>query len=333
MKKRILYKFLLLITAFVLMGTACSSGTSATTTETAGNTQQQYEYNVGASATSGQSYRWVVPMCEIVNKYSEFVTLNPITTTGSTENVNLMVSGEAELGVGPAATVDNAINGRVDWEGKPVSGIEYIYYMNPDYLNIYLPANSPVTCLADLKGKTISIGETGAGVYTNTLAALTAMGYSLDDFKLENLNWTDTCAAITEGWVDGMVGYGSPLVSAVSEMQASPTGLKMVGLTEEEVEMACAANPVFKARTLTNSYEGIPPLRTFGGSTALFGRDDIPDEVTYEIAKIINEHVDELAEAFPMGAESTIENSVDAVTIVPTAGGTLQYMREQGLNQ
>lgn len=327
MRQRRFCILLSLVMVFVLMGTACSSGT----TSTSAPNKTTYDYNIGASATSGMSYRWVVPMCEVVNKYSDLVTLNPITTTGSTENVNLILSGEAELGVGPASTVYNAVNGLVDWKGKPAKGIEYVYFMFPDYFNIFLPEKSPVNSLSDLKGRTISLGETGSGGYTNNVAALTALGYSLSDFKVVNISLADSPAAIAEGWLEGLIYYGSPNMTAIAEMQVSPTGLKMIELTEEEVRKACAANPIFVPRTLTKSYPGIPPLRTFGGSTAVFGREDIPDEVTYEIAKVINEHVDEIAEVFDYAKESTIENCVGAVTIVPTAGGTLQYMREKGL--
>jgi TRAP transporter TAXI family solute receptor len=325
MKKRTLCTLLSLSMLF-----AMPAAGSAASVEARG-AQQKYEYNVGASAISGQTYRWVVPVCEIVNRYSDFVTLHPITTTSSTENVNLIVNGEAEFGVGPEATVYNAINGLADWEGAPVSGIEFVYFIFPNYFNIYLPAKSTVKTLADLKGKTISIGETGTGNYTNTLVSMNAMGYSLDDFRLENLNIPDTCAAITEGWVDAMLMYGSPQSSAISEMQAGPSGLKMVALTDEEIAAACAANPLFQPRTLTDAYEGIPPLKTFGGTTALFGRADVPAEVTHEIARLINENVAELTRVFPLGRESTVKNCVGAVTVVPTAKGTLQYMREQGL--
>ena len=321
MKKSILTTILCLSGVIALLGTVCSEAAA----------QQKYDLNVGASATSGMSYRWVVPMCEIVNKYSDFVTLHPITTTGSTENVNLIVNGEAEIGVGPASTVSNAINGRVDWEGKPVTGIEYIYYMFPDYFNVYLPANSPVNSMEDLKGKTISIGETGSGGYTNSLASLNAMGYSLSDFNVLNISLADGCEAITEGWLDCMIYYGSPLNSSVLAMQASPVGLKMIEMTEDEVAKAIAADPVFRPRTIVDSYEGIPPLRSFGGSTAVFGREDIPDEVTYEIVRIIDEHLDELIAALPSANISTLENTVDAVTIVPMAGGTAKYLREKGL--
>ena len=105
---------------------------------------ETYEYNVGASVTTGQSYRWVVPMCELVNKYSDIVTLNPIPTSGSTENVNMILSGDCAFGVGPVSTVYNAINGKEDWEGNPATGIEFTYAYMGDYFNIYLyPPHAP----------------------------------------------------------------------------------------------------------------------------------------------------------------------------------------------
>lgn len=352
-EKRFMVRSVMLGTVLMAtLFTGCASGGSGdaggsgnSDTETGKDTSEEskegesngggetYTYNVGASATSGQSYRWAVPVCELVNKYSDFVTLNPITTTGSTENVNLIVSGEAPLGVGPASTVYNAINGTADWEGNPVTGIEFVYAYMPDYFYVALPENSSVETLADLKGMTVSIGETGSGNYTNAAAALEAMGYSLDDFKLENLSYTDSASAIAEGWLDGYILYGSATTSAFSEMQAGPTGLKVVAVTEDEIETACVNNPVFIPRVMEKSYPGIDPINTYGGTTALFAREDVPDEVTYEIAKIINEHVDELAEAFDLAEFSAIENSVDSVSIVPTAGGTEQYMKELGLIQ
>lgn len=306
----------------MVMMAGCSGGAA---------NQKQYVYNVGASTTAGQSYRWVVPMCDLVNQYSELVTLNPITTTGSTENINLMVNGEAPIGISPANTVDNAIKGMNDWEGSPVSGLEYVYFMYPDYFYIILPEKSPVNSMSDLVGKTVSIGETGTGLYTGGLTALQALGYSLDDFDVENLNITDGCSAISEGWVDAFIYYSSPNSSAVAEMAAGPSGLKILGLSDEEIQTACAANPIFMPRIMEESYEGIGPVSTFGGSTALFASEDVPDEVTYEIARIVNEHVDEMIELFDYGEYSAIEYGVDAVSIVPMADGTQQYMRELGL--
>ena len=348
MKKRIMALSLTVCMAMALVACGNSGSSTAQTTaqaeaateaaeeagdsaEAAGQHDQQYDYNVAASVTTGQSYRWVVPMCELVNKYSDFVTLNPVPTSGSTENVNLILSGECAFGVGPVSTVYNAVNGLADWEGNPASGIEFTYAYMGDYFNVYLPENSSVETLADLKGMSVAIGEVGTGSYTNGKSALEAMGYSLDDFKMEDLSMGNGASAMAEGWLDGLLIYGSATNATISEMQAGPTGLKMVSLTDQEIKDACANNPIFKEKDLVEPYPGIGTIHTFGGVTAMFNRDDVPEEVTYEIAKIINEHIDELSEAFERGEESAIENSVGVVSIIPTAAGTEKYMKELGL--
>ncbi len=313
-----------------------AAGTEAAETEapeTEAAVQQKYEYNVGASNPSGQSYRWVVPVCELVNKYSDFVTLNPITTTGSVENVNLLYSGEAPLGIGPVNTVNLAINGLGDWEGNALdaSQIRFVYAYMPDGFYVAVPENSDIETVADLKGKTLGFGEVGSGTYTGTITALKALGYTEEDFDIQNVSMADGCTGVAEGWIDAVPSYGSYTISAISEMQAGPAGLKIIAPTEEEIEMALAANPIYSRKTVESAYPGIDTFETFGGTTALFCRADVPDEVTYEIAKIINEHLDELTLSFELGAYSAIENSVDAVSIVETAGGTLEYMKDLGL--
>lgn len=327
MKRRISAILMIMMLALSTMLTGCGSNGETT----GGDTGNKYEYNVGASATSGALYRWVVPMTELVNKYSDVVRLNPITTTGTTENVNLMVSGEAPIGTASASTCYNAVNGLVDWDGKPVTGLNFVYSLFPDYFVVFLPANSDVNTLDDLKKKTISIGEVGSGGYTNNVAALTAMGYSLDEFKLENISLADSVSAIAEGWLDGIIYYGAKRTSAMTEMQASPTGLKMIELTEEQVRTACANNPMYKPQTLTDSYPGIPPLRTFGGSFGLYCREDVPEEVIYEIVRVLEEHHDEMVEVFDFAEDSTLENTVDSIDFMDTHPGTLKYMREVGL--
>ncbi len=314
--------------------TEAAAGETAATVEgsieRSGNT---YEYNVGASAPSGQSYRWVVPMCELVNQYSDFVTLNPVTTTGSVENVNLMVNGEAPLAVGPASTVYLAINGMSDWEGNPVDKdrIKFAYSYMPDYFYIALPADSDINTIEDMKGKTIGFGEAGSGTYTGTMAALNALGFQESDFNIENVSLADAAPGVTEGWIDAIPVYGSATTSAIQEMAAGSAGLKVIGVSAEQIQQAVASNPVYVERTMEKSYEGIEPLETFGGTTALWCNSDVPDEVTYEIARIINEHIDELTLSFEMGEYSAAENSVGVVNIVDMAGGTEAYLKDLGL--
>jgi TRAP transporter TAXI family solute receptor len=179
--------------------------------------------------------------------------------------------------------------------------------------------------------RVVSFGETGSGGYTNNMTAINAMGYSIDQFKTEDLDLADGCAAITEGLLDCMIYYGAVHTSAVEEMRAGPAGLKILELTEEEVATACKNNPIFKPRILENAYPEIPPLRTFGAGFGLYANESIPDEVTYEITKLIDEHLDEMIAVLDLAKESTLENCVDAVSFVPMAGGTQKYLREKGL--
>lgn len=339
MKKKMISALLVMSMAIGLCacgGTADSNADAAKddTSAQSEGVKQTYEYSVGASATSGTTYRWVVPMTELVNKYSDFVTLTPITTTGSVENVNLVLNGDAPIGAGPVSTINQAILGESDWEGNPVDAdaIKFVMSYMPDFFYIAVPEDSDINTLSDMVGKTIAFGEVGSGTYTGTVAALNAMGYSEDDFDIQNISYADAAAGCSEGWIDAVPIYGSAANSTIMEMQTSPVGLKIVGPSAEEIEKACAASDVYIPRTLTGDISyGQEDMATFGGTTGLFCSKDVPDEVCYEIVKIVNEHIDELCLSFELGEFSRIENTVDSCNVIDYSGGTLQYMEELGL--
>lgn len=315
-------------------GTATGDNNASAGAEASSSGGQTYEYSVGASATSGTTYRWVVPMTELVNKYSDTIHLTPVTTSGSVENVNLVLNGEAPIGAGPVSTINQAINGLSDWEGNPVdpSEIKFIMSYMPDFFYVAVPEDSDIDTLADMVGKTIAFGEVGSGTYTGTLAALEAMGYSADDFKVENVSYADACAGCSEGWIDAVPIYGSAANSTVMEMQTSPVGLKIVGPSEDEIKKALATSDVYIERTLTGDISyGQSDIETFGGTTGLFCSKDVPDEVCYEIMKIMNEHIDELKLSFELADFSKAENTVDSCNIIEYSGGTQKYLKELGL--
>lgn len=292
----------------------------------------KYDILFGASSTAGMAYRWVTPLCDLINTYSDTVTASAITTLGSSENINLLASNEVDFGTSTTIVAYSAASGQLDWKEKPVGELAVASYMYADYCYICVPEDSNVESIQDLKGMRVNIGEKGGGVYTGVLQVFNALGIPEEGFlKPYYLSMSEAVSSVIDGTLDAIIIYGSPNNSSISEMQASKSGLKVIGFTPEEIETICSANPVLKATVMQESYSGILPVATVGGDMCLFCRTDLPDEVTYEITRIINEYHEEFVQAMTWAEQSTLENVQSASNeLLPLAGGTAQYIKENG---
>src|SRR5437667_10757250 len=103
-------------------------------------------------------------------------------TPGSIENLRLINSGQIESGFAQADLAGWAYNGdNVFAEGGPQRRLRSIASLFPEAAHLVVLADSPINSLADLKGKTISVGEAGSGSAADAAVLLAAAGFGEDD--------------------------------------------------------------------------------------------------------------------------------------------------------
>lgn len=62
--------------------------------------------------------------------------------------------------------------------------------------------NPDIKTVADLKGKTVSVGDSGSGVYFNALDCLGAYGLTIDDITPTYQSFGDSVEAMQDGKID-----------------------------------------------------------------------------------------------------------------------------------
>ena len=76
--------------------------------------------------------------------------------------------------------------------------------------------NPDIKTVADLKGKTVSVGVQGSGVYFNALDVLTAYGMTLNDIDPKYQNFGDSTESLKDNKIDAaFVVAGAPTNSIV----------------------------------------------------------------------------------------------------------------------
>ena len=125
-------------------------------------------------------------------------------TKASVENLNLLQAGRGELGFALGDSVADGWNGVEDAGFKaPLKKLRAIGGSYPNYIQIVASKESGIKTLADLKGKSLSVGAPKSGTELNARAILKAAGLSYEDMgKVEYLPFAESVELIKNRQLD-----------------------------------------------------------------------------------------------------------------------------------
>lgn len=140
------------------------------------------------------------------------VTVNWVQSLGSNKANEALKAGAIDVGstAGSAALLARS-------NGSPIQTIDV--YSQPNWAAILVPADSKITKVEELKGKSIA-ATLGTDPYFFLLQSLEEAGLSLDDVEVQNLQHADGKAALESGAVDAWSGL-DPLLSTSVDAGAS----------------------------------------------------------------------------------------------------------------
>src|SRR5471030_566404 len=138
--------------------------------------------NVLTGGTSGVYYPLGVAIGKIYSDKIPNVKTQVQATKASVENLILLQQGRGEI----AFTLDDSL--KAAWDGDEEAGfktkmdkLRTIGAIYPNYIQIVATADSGIKTLADLKGKSLSVGAPTSGDDLNSRAILAAAGLSYKD--------------------------------------------------------------------------------------------------------------------------------------------------------
>lgn len=141
-------------------------------------------------------------------KLGPSVTVNWVKSTGSNTANAALKSGAIDVGstAGSAALLAAS-------NGSPIKVIDV--FSQPDWAAILVPTKSPITSVAELKGKSIAVTK-GTDPYFFLIQSLTKAGLSINDVTVTNLQHADGKSAIEAGSVDAWSGLDPLLTTSVA---------------------------------------------------------------------------------------------------------------------
>jgi uncharacterized protein len=258
--------------------------------------------SIATGGTGGVYYPYGGGIAKVLNDSLPGVRASAEVTAASVDNLKLIRDGRADLAFTLADTLADAVAGRGAFEGRPVPAASVaVLYSN--YTQIVTTANAGIESVGDLRGKTVSTGSPGSGTEVIALRVLRAAGLNPDqDLTRQRLGVSESAGALKDGKVSAFFWSGGLPTAAVQDL-AYTTGLKIKLIPSAEHLPALRAqygDLYFPLEIPAGSYPGVDrAIAVVGVSNVLVVNRSMPEELAYDITRVLFEKQHELAAIHP----------------------------------
>ena len=248
---------------------------------------------------------------------------------GSKANIEAMNIGDAQLGFVQSDVMAYAYGGtNLFAEEGAIDSFSTVAALYMEQVQI-VTLDPSIKSVADLAGKTVSVGETGSGVYFNAIDILAAYDLTLDDINPTYQSFGDSTEALQDGKIDAAFVVSGAPTAAVTSLAAT-RDVYLVELDDAHIEKLIAASPYYTKNVIAADAYGLDAdATTVAVGAVIIARDDVSEEDIYNVISGIFNDVDGL------GHDKKSELSLEfaaSVTDVPYHPGAAKYLSENGFD-
>ncbi|MDP3896513.1 MAG: TAXI family TRAP transporter solute-binding subunit [Mesorhizobium sp.] len=286
--------------------------------------------NVLAGGTSGVYYPLGAALANIYGAKIEGARTQVQATKASVENLNLLQQGKGEIAFALGDSVKFAWEGNTEagYPGKldKLRGIAAIY---PNYIQIVASQESGIKTLADLKGKSLSVGAPKSGTELNARAILAAAGMKYEDLgKTEYLPFGESVELIKNRQLDATLQSAGLGVGSIKDL-ASSVAINVVAVPAADV--AKIGDPYVAVTIPAGTYQGQDAdVETAAVGNFLITHEGVSDETAYQMTKQLFENLPDMVAAHNAAKGISIEKALQGMP-VPLHPGAERYYKEKGL--
>ena len=254
-------------------------------------------------------------------------TVTAIVGSGSKGNIELMKLGDAQMGLVQSDVMSYAYAGTNLFEGAAVTNFSTVAALYMEQVQI-VTLDPTIKSVADLKGKTVSVGEPGSGVYFNAVDVLAAYDLTLDDITPTYESFGNSTESLQDGKIDaGFIVSGAP-TNAVTSL-ATTRDVYLVELDDEHIAKLIEASPYYSKNVIPAAAYGLEKdATTVAVGAVIIARDDVSEDAVYDVVSGIFESIDTLAH--DKKNELSLEFATTGVD-VPYHKGAAKYFAEKGI--
>lgn len=314
-------KFIAITLTFLVVLSLASCGTGGS---------GSVKMTMGTGGTAGTYYGYGGVLGQYI-KNSAGIDVTVVSTDGSKANIQGIQSGNYQLGTVQSDVMSYAWDGTraFEAEGK-VTSFRTVAGLYAEAVQL-LTMDPDIKTVADLKGKSVSIGAPGSGVYFNAIDVLTAAGLKESDIKAQYQSFADSADALKDGKIDAAFIVAGPPTPAITEI-CTTNSAYLVPIDGKIAEKLMAECPFYTEFVIpAGTYNGQKKdVKTVTVKATLIVSADASDDDVYNLTAAIFDNIEAITKENAKGAELSLENASSGIT-VPYHPGAAKYFKEKGI--
>lgn len=260
------------------------------------------------------------------------ITVNTVSTGGSKDNIQGIDAGDYQLGTVQSDVMHYAWNGNRSFEedGK-IASFRTVAGLYAESVQL-VTVNEEIKTVADLKGKKVSIGAPGSGVYFNAVDVLAAAGLSEKDIKPQYQNFDESADALKDGKIDAAFIVAGAPTPAITELSMTNANTRIVPIDGDVAKKLMKENTFYSVYKIpANTYKNQEKeIATVTVKATLIVSESATEDEVYKLTAAIFENIEAITKEHAKGAELTLKNATDGLT-VPFHAGAAKYFKEKGI--
>ncbi len=286
---------------------------------------------MGTGGTAGTYYAYGGILGNQI-KTSAGITVNVVSTDGSKANILGIDAGNYQLATVQSDVMAYAAAGTRSFESEgALDSFRVIGGLYAEALQL-VTMDPEIKSVADLKGKKVSIGAAGSGVYFNAMDVLAAAGLTEADIIPQYQSFGDSADALKDRKIDAAFIVAGAPTPAIQELCTSATAY-LVPIDGDIAAKLMASSPYYTTyKVPAGTYNGqTSDVTTVTVKATLIVSTSADEDAVYNITKAIFDNIDTITAAHAKGAELSLANATDGMT-APFHAGAAKYFKEKGID-
>jgi TRAP transporter TAXI family solute receptor len=290
--------------------------------------KSQQQVRMATGGNTGTYYAFGSAVGQILTEKTKI----PITiqsTGASKANIQLVDTGEVELAIVQNDVMDYAYKGIELFNGQKITSFSSMAALYAEVCQVVANPASGIKTIADLKGKSVSVGDAGSGTEFNARQILEAYGITFNDIGKQNLSFGASADALRDNKIDAFFCVAGSPTPAIVDLAVSKD-IVVLEVDDEHAARLIEKYPFYTQYPIpSGSYRGQGDVKTVAVKATFIVSKKLSEDTVYQLTKNLFESKAQIETAHVKGKELSSAYAVEGIS-VPFHPGAEKYLREIG---
>lgn len=289
---------------------------------------------LGTASSTGTFYYVGAAIGNAVSQQTP-ININVQATSGSNENISMILNHDIDLGMANCDSIYSAFNGTMSYkDAGPQEDMREVASLYQSQLHIFVTEKSGIKDISELKGKKVCVGSQGTSYLFINEQILADYGITMNDIHPYYMNYAESAEALANGDIDAAFQTGGYPIAGIQQ-SAATTEFRMLSIADDTINTIIGEFPFINKTSIPkNVYEhqsNEEDSTTLGYATTIFTSAEEDPDLIYGFVKGMMESLDSYKET--NDATRQISSETIATAHIPIHEGALRYYREIGIAQ